>query len=75
MKAALILAAALSGCAQVPITVRDTPPAALLEECPVPEFRAETNIELAEWALALLQALRYCNNDKEALREWAEGMP
>lgn len=46
------------------------PPAALLADCPVPALDPSTNGELADGALALLDSLAGCNDDKAALREW-----
>jgi hypothetical protein len=48
------------------------PPAALLEDCPEPVAEVRTNGDLARLALDLKLALALCNNDKAALRAWAE---
>jgi hypothetical protein len=48
------------------------PPGALMQDCQAPPWQAGTNGALASTALALREALRLCNNDKAALREWAE---
>lgn len=48
------------------------PPESLLMDCPEPGGRPQTNGQLADYALALRNALRVCNNDKAALREWYE---
>lgn len=74
LSGSLLAALALSGCAgSTPLLVRDLPPEVLLQDCPEPPANIRTNKDLAEWALALRQALRVCNNDKAALREWATG--
>jgi hypothetical protein len=67
-----VLVAALTGCAAVPTVTRDLPPAFLMEDCPEPEATVSTNAELAAWILSLRHSLRKCNNDKAALRDWAE---
>jgi hypothetical protein len=64
----LLLLLAFGGCAQV--TVRQ-PPEVLLADCAEPEARITTNRELAEAYLAMRRALRLCNADKSALRDWA----
>lgn len=47
-------------------------PEALAQECPEPTTKIETNKDLANHTLALRQALRACNADKEAIRGWIE---
>jgi hypothetical protein len=68
-KPVLLVLLALGGCSTV--TVR-SPPAGLLADCPEPVAEITTNRELAEAYLGLRRALRLCNADKQALREWAE---
>lgn len=69
--ASLLALVFLTGCATLPWEVTKVhPPAALLEPCPAPEWRVATNGELARTLLDYRQALRLCNNDKEALRLW-----
>lgn len=68
----LIASVWASGCAAPPVYVRELPPAVLLEDCEEPVSTLETNKDLAQWALALRSALRVCNNDKQALRDWAK---
>lgn len=41
-----------------------------MEACPVPERRIRTNADLAAWSVELVRALRECNADKAALRQW-----
>ncbi len=69
-----LLALVLAGCAhtQPPQVIRELPPAALLEDCPVPVADLATNGALVDHILSLRYALRECNNDKAALREWAK---
>lgn len=63
----------LASCASVaPGPVRVLPPLELLQDCPEPLTQHDTNGRLAEGILALRDALRGCNRDKAALREWAE---
>ncbi len=57
----------------VPPPVKLLPPASLLQEAPEPEFLGVTNLDLAEWALALRGVVRSLNADKRALKEWADG--
>lgn len=66
---ALILA--LPACSTVQL-VRETPSPELLRDCPEPIVNIRTNGELAESHLAYQNALRLCNVDKAALREWAK---
>lgn len=56
-----------ASCAQVQL-----PPAELLADCQEPAARLSTNGLLARYALDLRTALRGCNDDKAALREWAK---
>jgi hypothetical protein len=70
--ASLILAAALSGCAVLSPPPAATPPWALLEDCPEPAAQVRTNGDLVRHIRALRDALRSCNDDKAALRSWAE---
>lgn len=58
---------AITGCASTQI---GTPPQHLLLDCPEPEIRASTNGELARSLQRFRWALRSCNDDKAALREW-----
>lgn len=59
---------ALTGCASMQLA--GAPPAHLLLDCPEPEIRASTNGELARSLQRYRWALRSCNDDKAALREW-----
>ena len=63
------VALALAGCATAPVPM--APPPDLVAPCPEPAARASTNGELAAYALELKIALRGCNRQLEALREWA----
>ena len=67
-----LLALCLTACAAPSSVIRETPPALLLADCPVPCSVLKTNADLARWALELREALGLCNLDKRALREWAE---
>lgn len=70
MKAAL-LCFLLAGCASAPTVTKMLPPVDLLQDCgPVIELHA-TNGDLAGTILDYRKALHLCNNDKAALREWA----
>jgi hypothetical protein len=67
-----IVALLLTGCAIPKVQyVRELPPAQLLLDCPVPETRKSTNGELAQGLHLYHWALEACNNDKQALRNWA----
>lgn len=56
-----------------PVPVRHSPPpAALLADCSVPTLDPATNAELVDGVLALLDSLASCNDDKAALRQWAD---
>lgn len=67
---AVLLAALLSAsCAGTQYVL---PPAELLAECQEPPAQVSTNGLLARYALDLRAALRGCNDDKAALREWAK---
>lgn len=69
----VLMAVAFTGCASVrPSPVKITPPPELLQDCQEPEQAIKTNGELVGYALSLRDALRGCNRDKQALREWAE---
>lgn len=70
--AALFVTLLLASCAAVSPPQRILPPVDLLQDCYEPPFAADTNGQLAATALALRDALRGCNRDKAALREWAQ---
>lgn len=61
----------LASCAAVTPPQRVLPPVDLLQDCAEPPWSVETNGLLADTALKLRDALRRCNRDKAALREWA----
>lgn len=70
--------AVLTGCSTTPsiITVREVPSPELVADCPEPIPRLETNADLAWTIIEYRKALRLCNIDKKALREWsANGEP
>lgn len=70
---ALLLLAALAGCAtKPPQVVRIAPPEPLLAPCKAPDVDLRTNRALAESFLAIRRALQECDDDKTALREWAK---
>lgn len=64
----------LAGCSTVPRVevVKITPPEALMAACEVPERELRTNGDLARHILDLRGALGLCNNQLDALREWAK---
>lgn len=74
MKPAILLMSLLvASCAAVaPGPQRILPPVELLQDCPEPAILAGTNGQLAQSILNLRDALRGCNRDKAALREWAQ---
>lgn len=55
--------------------IKEYPPAALLLPCPKPSVQVLTNGDLVTLSLELWQALDACNDDKEALRDWAVKEP
>ena len=65
---AILAAAALAGCAT---GAHRYPPDSLLQDCLRPKVDVSTNAGLAEGVLDYDEALRLCNLDKKALREWA----
>lgn len=65
-RVSILLVLLLTACAQVQL-----PPAELLADCREPSATVSTNGLLAKYALDLRTALRSCNDDKAALREWA----
>ena len=72
----LFLLLSLTGCGSteyIKVRQRDLPPAGLLQDCaePSPTF-VQTNGTLVAYVGELRSALRNCNNDKSALREWAK---
>ena len=64
----LCLLVLLSGCAT---PINDTPPSYLLEDCVAVRVNAATNADLLDIIDNQRRALRACNDDKAALREWA----
>jgi hypothetical protein len=69
----LLSALLMASCAAVtPTSTKLLPPASLLADCPAPAPTVSTNGELVDYILALRGALRLCNDDKAALREWAK---
>lgn len=69
----LILLAALTGCATVATPpVKMLPPVELVQPCPEPSGSPTTNGAMAVYLLDLRDALRGCNRQIDALREWAD---
>lgn len=54
-------------------TVMLQPPAALLREIPAPFAELETNLDLLNYALQLVNIVEQLNADKRALRGFYEG--
>jgi len=74
----LLLCGACSGkehAVTVPVVVRLSPPDSLLRETVEPEWKGETNGDLAEHAISLRASLRECNADKAAIRFWLADTP
>lgn len=67
---ALAFALVLSGCATT--VGKQYPPSALLEDCRTGALTFTTDKDMAESVVALAAALKLCNIDKAALREWAK---
>ena len=51
---------------------RIKPPDLLLQDCYAPDFAGETYGDLVLHVVELREAIGLCNNDKAALRQWAE---
>lgn len=60
---------ALTGCASTP-PVSEQPTSDLLMDCPAPAVRVKTNGEMADTLSKYRTALKECNDDKAALREF-----
>lgn len=65
------LSVALLTACTTPQIVRELPPPELLRDCPVPEVDITTNGGIALGLLSYHDALKRCNIDKEALRQWS----
>lgn len=63
----------LTGCfATTPQVIKSLPPVELLQDCATSEVDKTTNGGLAQGILDLRKDIKVCNNDKAALRDWAE---
>lgn len=63
----------VASCASVaPGPQRVLPPSDLTAACPEPAGAIGTNAGLAEYTRGLIDALRGCNRQLEALRQWAQ---
>ena len=63
----------LAGCASPsPQVIRMLPPVELIQDCSVPQMQVRTNGDMAVHIVDLRSALKSCNNDKAALRDWAK---
>lgn len=67
---ALLIPVLLAGCVTAPVKL--TPPSELLEDCRAGSLSFKTNEEVSLSAAKLAAALKLCNLDKKALREWAK---
>jgi hypothetical protein len=72
--AALFAILALSGCATVVSTPQQPVPEQFLTECRARERVIATNGDLALAVLDHKEALRLCNSDKQAIREWSDAL-
>jgi hypothetical protein len=70
--AVALLATLMAGCGVLSPPPAATPPWALMEDCPEPQAQVKTNGDLVRHIRALRDALRSCNDDKAALRSWAD---
>jgi hypothetical protein len=64
----------LTGCGTtktLTVTVKEYPPEYLTQDCPIPVSQARKNGELVKDIADLRTAIRTCNVDKAALREWS----
>lgn len=69
----MLTALLMASCATVaPKDSRILPPVELLQDCAEPPGAFQTNGALAGYLIELRDALRGCNADKRALREWAK---
>ena len=66
----LLVCCAMAGCTALPVKL--TPPSELLEDCRAGSLSFKTNEEVSLSAAKLAAALKLCNLDKKALREWAK---
>lgn len=67
---AMALAALLAACGAT--TGPLVPPAHLMADCPAPALSVATNGQMAATLNAYRWALAACNDDKAALRAWAD---
>ena len=65
----LVVVLLLAGCATTP-PVYEAPSSDLLMDCPAPAVRVKTNGEMADTLSKYRTALKECNDDKAALREF-----
>lgn len=63
----------LLGCSSAEIT-RIRPPDLLMQPCGKPVFTGHTYGDLVHHAVELRESLDLCDQDKTALRKWAEGV-
>ena len=56
-------------------TVYEKPPERWLQPAPLPFLEGETNRALYMHNRALMVTIGMCHADKEALRDWADGLP
>lgn len=69
----LLLCLLVASCASsLPGVTKLQPPEALMAPCQQPLGAPRTNGALAEYALALKDALMGCNRQLDSLREWAK---
>ncbi len=73
----LLSLGALTACSQNPVVVTESvpvlPPAAMIQPVPEPAYTGTTNEDHLNYTLDLRAALRECNAQFEALRQWREG--
>jgi hypothetical protein len=76
MRSSALLGAflALSGCAMAPIGGQQPVPAEFLVECRAVEREIRTNGDLAKALKDHKEALAACNLDKNAIRQWSDGL-
>lgn len=55
--------------------VYEAPPSLLLLDCEEPKLRGDTFGDVLMLAMELQAALRGCNTDKYALRQWRDSLP
>lgn len=70
----LALLACCTGCSTLPPGAQQPVPDQWLLECKAQEREIRVNGDLGHRILDYKEALRLCNNDKAAIREWSDAL-